>query len=1141
MPLPPVQTGYLGNISNRTTICLRRTVYRTSRSHAIQVRTFWWWGRQGESSLDEHLEERLRRHQKIMRSRYSKVVRRRALWDRDDNPHWPWHMSGRSWGGRFCGSKPLSSAKGSEVSETRDDHDPNVPPPPSGLHETLHKDFESFRAAVDRALARDPYGTLFGRRLESPPSSNNSSWTSFSWMYHPKWLREDGIQESKPNQRPESPPKNSSTTPVPERSPSNQGEEDYEYDPISMRKVLVKKSPEEHELRKHSQETPFLGNGVDIPVKTYDSHKIHGFEGAEREPDQSKPEDTPITSSDGLNRSNGQGLHNLMSRAQGITDTDRTSLLSQTPSRHNVQEDDGGSGAFKKICEPSRPDDDVPLFSGTTYEGRCSEEKRPIETDWLAKEGFRPQTSKSPRPNIAEAQTIETASEKTADKLQPALDRVQPDDVQSPDADPVKLQPSLDRRFSAKKGLDATEKDSEAKRGLAQPIPATEEDIDLLRASDVRAATRAARVTRQESQKMKKNTRTKLEADFAARLNEETGFDEMSNKAEGPTSKLTRSLNNVWDHIREYPNGIVAKTIKSVDAFNSNYMKYIRPEKEKDLTDKLVFQDKLLSKTPSIYKRTSKASSWGPFTPSHEVVNAQQERLHRTTNLREASEKAREETAAYKAQLSQLSTDIQSIYESEYGPINAEHRQPVSCSTDLDSGAATSNPADVVKSHPLSSASIKPGVSTSPVIDKHVSEFEPEFSLLVDRAKQVRIRVREAAQHLKLIKRARDLSLDLESVMDGTKEVRRELHEAKQAIRALETGRPATIWNAPHTYCSSFGNKRIDLKVQENSEITATTLQNSIREVPSIQSSNTALHEAPLETVEPMRVPEPIFTPAGSPVWNDEQPPSVESLRTKKFDSPYIILAYDSLSGKVDLSPMNEPAKASSRSADIVGILGRLKNAPEFLKHFTTLKRAGYSLFNGSEDLLIFKKTQNDPVSGVAPSKEANESPAAVKTGMPFDQPAKEAATVLNELPTGINPVPGPAAPTAPPSRPFGNHGSQSKVRRQESVFSGTIRPNAASLSAPSGDDKPSTPQPNAADSKGPQDSLWRRFTRGIRRTVLTIVAIGGGAYVIGFVAEGLRARAQTENGIDAQAQGPRKRIVMNGQRSGIFSTESSR
>ncbi|KAI9874306.1 MAG: hypothetical protein M1823_007717, partial [Watsoniomyces obsoletus] len=132
------------------------------------------------------------------------------------------------------------------MEEPRDGHSK-----PDSPLTTFHKDFESFKKAVDRAIERDPYGTLFGRRLQSPPTANNSSWTSFSWIFDPKEIKEESPDSRKPaapassnapsksSAGPEAIPRTETQSVQSSRIPTSQSAavDDYEYDPISMRKV----------------------------------------------------------------------------------------------------------------------------------------------------------------------------------------------------------------------------------------------------------------------------------------------------------------------------------------------------------------------------------------------------------------------------------------------------------------------------------------------------------------------------------------------------------------------------------------------------------------------------------------------------------------------------------------------------------------------------------------------------------------------------------------------------------------------------------------------------------------------------------------------------------------------------------------
>jgi len=299
---------------SKAPLALRTTISRSRHDHAAQVRTLWWWGgRKGHycsSSLDESMEERLRRHQKIMRYRYSKALRRRAVWESDENPRlsWPWRMPGR-WLGRRCGyhrtwsseSPPGPKQQSGQDEEWRRREEEHP-------YESFHKDFESFKAAVDRAIERDPYGTLFGRRLQSPPSANNSSWTSFSWIFDQRHVGEGKMAEDQ-RAATSGPKKDSTAAPQPSEAPPispssapteashskpdmmSSMDQDYVYDPISMRKVpKVESSSPPTPARKAPMESLFSEQEVDIPIKMYKPSQANGEGGPRR--DDPKPAET---------------------------------------------------------------------------------------------------------------------------------------------------------------------------------------------------------------------------------------------------------------------------------------------------------------------------------------------------------------------------------------------------------------------------------------------------------------------------------------------------------------------------------------------------------------------------------------------------------------------------------------------------------------------------------------------------------------------------------------------------------------------------------------------------------------------------------------------------------------------------------
>lgn len=1027
------------------------------------------------------------------------------------------------------------------------------------LRETVHQDFDSFRAAVDRAIARDPYGTLFGRRLESPATSNNSSWTSFSWMSAPQSGSMQSAQSS--STEPIVPPTGPASRPPSERSNTRNTsdkststvfeEEGYEYDPISMRKVPLKKqSPEpEPEPAKPFLQSLFSEHGVNIPVKTYKPHKVYGYGGPQTKSEDSKPPTASDTTGSAVGTSRRQEFQDLLTRSKG-NNIDTTAQFTEIDPQHTAEQIDDEVSTSKKVRDSPEPDDGVPLFSGTTYEGRVRKEDRKGPIDWLAKEGFRESSETSQNYQLSpDPSKLDIPVKEFRKALEPALNRIQTSSCEESQSENPRLQTALDRSSRLPKRVPEGGSFSRGPLATAQQDVAAVEEL----------ATEGLKSTQSQSDSLQKDSRAKLEADFEARqkVNEDIGdYLPKSLKVETPTSKLAKTLNNVWEHIREYPDGIVAKTMKSVTAFNSNYKKYVRPDKIQGLTDKLIFKDESLSKTASIYKNDAKPRRFEPNIPSKEVLDVVNEQQQRTANLREAAEMAKKEVEVQNTQLSRLATELQALYESEYGPIDAHHRQAASSSPEGNAAAPITSPSgssqlSSSKPHPLSFASVKPGVATNPAVDRHISQFEPKFAELVDSTRAIRARLHDMSLELKELRESRvqvQSSVSrLDTVIQGTKEVRRQLHEAQAMMRAIESRRPEIAWNAPHMSGLDFGKKRIDLKAQQKEEPQVASDKPSHNDAANTKVENLLSSESRIEKEDTKA--QVLRVLSGSASSNHETASLVESRKGKIFDSQYLILSYDASANSVSFSPMNQPTTEMPKSTNPIGILGRIKHASEYLKHFQSLQRAGYSLFNGNDNMLIFKKSKPQQTTDTSFLRTAEASQPVTHTitagaGAPLgndnvgDNSTKYAANVLDEIPTGVNPVPGPSAPIAPPSRPIGNFGGQSRVRRQEDVFSGTFKPGASASSSSSAgsEDEPSIPRGDTGES------LWARLARGMRKTMLTIAAFGGAAYGIGFVAEGMGAHSQQQKGVeDSEAQGPRKRIVMTGQRPGIFSTESSR
>jgi hypothetical protein len=1040
--------------------------------------------------MDEDMEERVLRNQKLMRNRYSKLLRRRSIWEGSEHTQSPvWAQSRRWLVARWADKKALSYQRALQAAS----QDPSQRTNDERPWKEWDRDFDKLKARIDENIDRDPYGALFGRHLRSPPSPNNSSWTSFSWIYGPLKSMQKDISSMSPDGTPDSTiatttsskPKERQTFSVPPRGPSvrmSPAEEEYEFDPISMRKVPKQKDPSPIPIHskpkapyprvtKHAfLETLFFAeHGVDIPVKTYKPHKVYGYSEpkAAAAPTKVAATQAPKTSGIDLENSRLRDIQALKFKTLGnsIDTTAEYWGKYKNPADpepiHVTSANDGPAGQVpgevlnRHDVQDISGEDSSALFAGTTYETKAKSiaatpsSKPSFKASWLEKEGFQTllQALAPAEPGIRKPE-ISTDIKATTEspKIEPALDRIKASDV--------KLR---------NKGDAATRREPSI-------INDKTEDLDLLRASDVRAATKSARLTRHEVEQGKQEVRKQLETNYSQ--HQLLGAAKFAIDAETTKAKVSRRLSSVWEHMKQYPQGIVAKTIDGMGIFNDNYKRYERSDKPvQESTEKLVFKDNSLSRTPSIYNKVGKKSNTPlqTFTPSQEVVDVERAEKARIAFVRQVNEDFKEKALIESKKAEALAANIRSAYEEQYGKIDINHRQAAATPSDPIHAVEAPQKPDVTEFkkpaaalQPMGPATVKPGVEQDPIINDHISVFEPKLAKIVDDAKSAR----------KII------------------------HEAKLEVMAMRSKRPQTIWSGRSTEAASSDGLKPD----------------PARIEPALDRSK---EKAPSEATTK----------------------STESVPTLSYTSKYIILAYDASNNTVTASPLDSSmssAQESERKTSVPQILASLNHTAKFLSHFATLSNQGYEVVSGGGDVLLFKKRSTKvadaPKSPLLThvkaiinknklaAQEASAQPVAKVVPMKSENlPVKEAATVLDEIPAS-EPRPGPAGPTAPPMGPPSY--MRPKVRRQEDVFSAS---KASRVSPP-----PAASTAKDAPARELHEGLWTRFKRGLKRVVLTAAAMGVGAYTIGAVAETLGAQHPPEKAI-------------RGGRPGIYSTEDSR
>jgi hypothetical protein len=160
------------------------------------------------------------------------------------------------------------------------------------------------------------------------------------------------------------------------------------------------------------------------------------------------------------------------------------------------------------------------------------------------------------------------------------------------------------------------------------------------------------------------------------------------------------------------------------------------------------------------------------------------------------------------------------------------------------------------------------------------------------------------------------------------------------------------------------------------------------------------------------------------------EPPAVASSPEPTL---YKILAYDPIMQTIKMAETTSFASDTSSALTPAEVLLRLSNPAKFFPHFQPLQSQGYEIASGSGDVLVFRKVREDiPIAGI----QSGAAPAA--SSVPHGR------KVVNPI-DGMQSVPQPATGNFASPTGFVNHDLPSDhpfisgidVRREEPVFSG--------------------------------------------------------------------------------------------------------
>lgn len=217
----------------------QRALY-TSRQ---QVRNLWFCFHRGSKSIDDHddsEQRQIHRRHRSWRHKQAESLRRDSLWDREPFFHNQRRFREKRWASSF--DKPGRAAKEASPKPKSQDSEKHQPKEES-LHEVTNHLADAFNAQINayrqkhdawrRQLEIDPYDAIFGESNRMLKGYPRRAWSSiFEIENQPEPPKSSGQSNTAPQSEPFTTAKSSA---LPEQ---------YEYDPISGRKIVKNTAPD---------------------------------------------------------------------------------------------------------------------------------------------------------------------------------------------------------------------------------------------------------------------------------------------------------------------------------------------------------------------------------------------------------------------------------------------------------------------------------------------------------------------------------------------------------------------------------------------------------------------------------------------------------------------------------------------------------------------------------------------------------------------------------------------------------------------------------------------------------------------------------------------------------------------------------
>ncbi len=579
--------------------------------------------------------------------------------------------------------------------------------------------------------------------------------------------------------------------------------------------------------------------------------------------------------------------------------------------------------------------------------------------DWLAREGF---GAKGQTPGVAAAGLKK---------------ELQMDNIETRSS-PLKIESALERHLRTKGS--SSEREPHTRSNLQYDAKENKtDDVDLLRPSDVRAASGLRGRTPKETAEERQERRSSLAADYENRVQglERQFVEEITahnangsdgNDATDKSNMSTQSFNDKFSALRSGSNA-------ALNAPDVRSTKDARPQGTHTAQD--------LGAQPAV-------ATW-PEPGEGDMASNVHEFAGRGRWYKQKAPHAREQSEAKFMQADNgraLLREIRSIYEDTYGIIDTKHRQ---------------------KSHTLSVENQVERAGQPGVNDEEQPPSEDGRS---------RLEEHELSSKHKNKQTPGDYSPPNLEGMAMIQRLFEELHETQILIQAhqLQLEGIPTKGESSNLLQSLRASEQRVLQTLK----TAWTLLKTSAALPSQRTERSSDNSSTSATE------------------TSSSPPTGQQASS----NVYRILAYDPYTQKVTTAKTTSlKGSPNEKPLTLSEALSTLTNPAKFVPHFASLNKLGYEIISGGANILVFKQVRPERPSAISVDDSFTVPEATVRHANPIDGTTTQTGNFAS--PTGFvnhDAVLPPSELERQELPDLGQVTSGEKVRREEPVFSGSSR-----------------------------------------------------------------------------------------------------